>query len=54
LLKAECGDCGYMVRVTRKWVGEAGAPHCPKHGAMQVDGAEEPEDGEAEGMAEAA
>jgi hypothetical protein len=40
LLEAECDDCGYTVRVTRKWVDEAGAPHCPKHGAMQVDGIE--------------
>src|SRR6266404_3727145 len=52
LLKAECGDCGYTVRVTRKWVDDAGAPHCPKHGAMQVDGIEDPED--ADGLAEAA
>jgi hypothetical protein len=51
LLKAECGDCGYTVRVTRKWVDDAGAPHCPKHGAMQVDGIEGEE---ADGLAEAA
>lgn len=40
LLKAECchDDCGYTVRVTRKWVEEIGAPHCPKHGAMEVEG----------------
>ena len=40
LLKAECchDDCGYTVRVTRKWVTEVGAPHCPKHGAMEVEG----------------
>lgn len=32
LLKAECGPCGYTVRVTRKWVDTAGAPLCPdKH-----------------------
>ncbi len=37
LLKAECGQCDYTVRVTRKWVDEAGAPHCPVHGAMHVD-----------------
>jgi hypothetical protein len=53
LLKAECDDCGYTVRVTRKWVDEAGAPHCPKHGAMQVDGIEA-EDGDADELAEAA
>lgn len=37
LLKAVCEDCGYTVRVTRKWVEDAGAPHCPGHGAMSVD-----------------
>lgn len=30
-------DCGYTVRITAKWL-EIGAPHCPKHGAMQVEG----------------
>lgn len=29
LLKCECGVCGYVARVTRKWVEEAGAPVCP-------------------------
>jgi len=29
LIKAECGPCGYTVRVTRKWLDEAGAPLCP-------------------------
>ena len=43
LLKAECETCGYLVRVTRKWVEDAGAPHCPNHGAMHVDGVETPE-----------
>lgn len=33
LLKAWCEECGYTVRVTKKWL-EVGAPHCPKHGAM--------------------
>lgn len=28
LVKCECEDCGYNVRVTRKWL-EAGAPLCP-------------------------
>lgn len=36
LLKAECGDCGYTVRVTAKWL-EIGAPHCPAHGAMATE-----------------
>lgn len=35
LLKAACGECGYTVRVTQKWL-DVGAPHCPQHGAMEV------------------
>jgi hypothetical protein len=36
LLKAECEKCGYTVRVTAKWLNEAGAPYCGhiKHGRM--------------------
>ncbi len=37
LLKAECGECGYVVRITRKWADELGAC-CPAHGNMEVDG----------------
>jgi len=29
MVKAECGDCGYTVRTSRKWLEEAGAPLCP-------------------------
>lgn len=36
LLKATC-DCGYTVRITRKWVDEVGAPHCPVHGEMELE-----------------
>lgn len=43
LLKASC-FCDYTVRVTRKWVDEVGAPHCPLHGEMTVEGAQD--DGE--------
>lgn len=35
LLKASC-ECGYTVRITRTWVDEVGAPHCPLHGEMDV------------------
>ena len=28
LLKVECGDCGYTVRVTQKWI-DVGLPTCP-------------------------
>lgn len=34
MVKCECKTCGYVVRTTRKWLEEVGAPHCPKHGAM--------------------
>lgn len=40
LLKAECPECGYTVRVTRKWVVEMGAPLCPTGTEMMVDGIE--------------
>ena len=43
LLKATCGECGYTVRVTKKWVDDVGPPHCPLHGAMAVEGWEPPE-----------
>lgn len=38
LRKCECGECGYVARVTSKWIDEVGAPHCPNHGAMNVEG----------------
>ena len=40
LLKAECetAACGYTVRITRKWLEAVGAPHCPTHGPMTVEG----------------
>lgn len=36
LLKCECLECGYVARVTAKWVNEMGAPHCgvKSHGRM--------------------
>lgn len=29
LLKVQCGECGYVCRVTGKWIDEVGAPLCP-------------------------
>ena len=29
MIKVACPDCGYTVRVTRKWLDAAGAPICP-------------------------
>lgn len=37
MLKCTCGECGFTVRMTRKWVDEVGAAHCPVHGAMVLD-----------------
>lgn len=36
LIKAECPECGYNVRVTRKWLDEVGAPLCPNDGPMEI------------------
>jgi hypothetical protein len=45
LIKAECPKCGYNVRVTRKWLDEAGAPLCPcSSEPMKFDVPEELED----------
>ena len=32
LLKVECGSCGYIARVTAKWIDSVGAPICPCNG----------------------
>lgn len=29
MVKCECGDCGYTVRTSRKWLDDIGAPICP-------------------------
>ena len=34
LNKVTCPACGYLARVTRKWLDKSGPPHCPEHGAM--------------------
>jgi hypothetical protein len=31
LIKCECGVCGYVARVARKWIDDVGAPICPLH-----------------------
>jgi hypothetical protein len=36
LMKVECGDCGYIARVSSKWIDEAGAPICPCNGEAMV------------------
>ncbi|OYV24709.1 MAG: hypothetical protein B7W99_00855 [Rhodospirillales bacterium 20-58-10] len=54
LLKAECqtAACGYTVRITRKWLDRLGAPCCPVHGVMAVDGWTPGDDAEDEVEAE--
>jgi len=37
MIKCECGQCGFTVRTTKKWLDDVGAPHCPKHGEMKVE-----------------
>ena len=39
LLKALCPDCGYVIRVTAKWV-EVGLPVCPCGATFEAAGAE--------------
>jgi hypothetical protein len=42
LIKVVCKNraCGFNCRITRKWIDEVGAPHCPAHGKMRVMGAD--------------
>ena len=37
LVKTQCARCGYLARVTRKWLDDVGPPHCPRHGAMAIE-----------------
>ncbi len=34
LIKVSCNECGYVARVSRKWIEKVGPPLCPKHGPM--------------------
>lgn len=43
MLKACCEECGYTVRLSKKWAKDLGAV-CPQHGSMEVEGLEEEED----------
>lgn len=43
MLKACCEECGYTVRLSKKWALELGA-QCPSHGAMEVEGLDGEED----------
>lgn len=38
MLKVECAEgSGYVVRMTRKWLDEYGAPKCPCHGSTMLE-----------------
>lgn len=34
MIKVSCNECGYVARVSRKWIEDVGPPLCPLHGAM--------------------
>jgi len=34
LLRTQCPECGYIARVTHKWLSSAGAPICPQCGVQ--------------------
>ena len=36
LVKVTCETCGYVARVSAKWIADPGPPHCPDHGEMTV------------------
>ncbi|MEP0068982.1 hypothetical protein [Pyruvatibacter sp.] len=36
LRKVSCLECGYVARVSRKWLDKVGPPHCPDHGPMTI------------------
>ncbi len=37
MIKCTCEECGYTVRVSRKWI-DIGYPVCPEHSSMQPEG----------------
>jgi hypothetical protein len=46
LLKAECPQCGYTIRLSKKWA-DLGLPTCPTDGAaLALDGGSEAGEGE--------
>ena len=36
-IKAECPECGYIIRVTQKWIDDAGLPTCPCGEKFEVE-----------------
>lgn len=39
MIKCVCekDECGFTVRMSRKWIDDLGAAHCPKHGEMTYE-----------------
>ena len=37
MMKVSCEECGYVARVSRKWLDEVGPPLCPLRGQMTAD-----------------
>lgn len=48
LVKVDCEECGFLVRMSQKWIDEKGFPHCPEHGAKMgyADGSGDKENDE--------
>jgi len=44
LVKCQCGECGYTVRTTAKWIDKAGAPLCPCNSEPMNTGSSEETD----------
>jgi len=44
-IKVTCEKCGYVARVSRKWLSEVGPPICPDHGAMTPQWSSKPDHG---------
>ena len=38
-VRCACSECGYVARTARKWLDQAGPPHCPNHGPMRAEAA---------------
>lgn len=39
-IKCKCATCGYTARTSRMWLNQAGPPHCPRDGRMEIVGDE--------------
>lgn len=35
MLKLKCKECGLVARMSRKWIDDVGAVHCPDHGELE-------------------